>query len=236
MSGLFQRLFTWGKSEAHSAVDKLEDPAKMAEQGIRELKEDQTKNMEALAKVKAQVIRLRRDLTNYQETAANYERKAMLLVQKGQNGELDAAEADRLAAESLSRYQDANNQATALKADLENLEKMAAQLERNVQQIRSQIGKWENELRTLKARAQVSSATRKLNAELASVDGKGTIAMLERMRDKVQEQESLAEAYGDIASAPKSVDDEIDKALAGSADRGQSDALAALKARMASKD
>ncbi|ABK45665.1 phage shock protein A, PspA [Magnetococcus marinus MC-1] len=235
MSGLFQRLFTWGKSEAHSAMDKLEDPAKMAEQGIRDLQAEHAKNMDALAKVKAQVIRLRREMLTLQETASNYERKAMLLVQKGQQGALDGAEADRLASEALSRYEDAQTQANRLKADLENMEKMAAQLERNVQQIKSQIGKWENELRTLKARAQVSSATRKLNAQLASVDGKGTIAMLERMRDKVQEQESLAEAYGEMAAVPKTVDDEIDKALMGGGGT-QTDALAALKARMAAKD
>ena len=35
--GLFNRLFRWGKSEAHTIVDKLEDPVKMTEQGIRDL-------------------------------------------------------------------------------------------------------------------------------------------------------------------------------------------------------
>jgi len=38
MSGLFTRILRLGKAEAHSAVDKFEDPIKMTEQGIRELK------------------------------------------------------------------------------------------------------------------------------------------------------------------------------------------------------
>ncbi|OSM07149.1 PspA/IM30 family protein [Magnetofaba australis] len=232
MSGFFQRLFTWGKSEAHAVMDKVEDPAKMAEQGIRELKEDQTRNMESLAQVKAQTVRLRRDVNADKENAANYERKAMLLLQKAQSGQLDPAEADRLAGEALAKRDEANSRANALQTDLQKLDAMTAQLERNVRNIRDQIGKWENELRTLKARAQVSSATKKLNAELAQVDGKGTIAMLERMRDKVNEQESLAQAYGDMAAATTSTDDAIDAALGDDKGASASDSLAALKARM----
>ena len=34
---LFQRVFGLGKAEVHSAIDKIEDPVKMTEQGIREL-------------------------------------------------------------------------------------------------------------------------------------------------------------------------------------------------------
>ena len=50
------------------------------------------------------------------------------------------------------------------------------------------------------------------------------------MKERVDEDESLAEAYGDLAGQPTSADDEIDKALAGG---GSSDArLASLKAKM----
>jgi phage shock protein A len=38
--GIFSRLFNVGKAEAHAAIDKLEDPIKMTEQGIRDLKKD----------------------------------------------------------------------------------------------------------------------------------------------------------------------------------------------------
>ena len=40
MAGLFTRILRLGKAEAHSAVDKFEDPIKMTEQGIRDLKKD----------------------------------------------------------------------------------------------------------------------------------------------------------------------------------------------------
>ena len=38
MAGIFQRLFKTGQAEAHAIVDKLEDPIKLSEQAIRDLK------------------------------------------------------------------------------------------------------------------------------------------------------------------------------------------------------
>jgi phage shock protein A len=52
------------------------------------------------------------------------------------------------------------------------------------------------------------------------------------MKAKVEEDESLAQAYGDIVSADKSVDDEIEAALGGSSSAAASDKLAELKQKM----
>jgi len=52
MNGLFTRILRLGKAEAHSAVDKFEDPIKMTEQGIRELKKDLEESMKSLPKSK----------------------------------------------------------------------------------------------------------------------------------------------------------------------------------------
>ena len=61
----------------------------------------------------------------------------------------------------------------------------------------------------------------------------GTIAMLEKMKTKVEEDESLSEAYGDMVSLENSVDDEINKALeAPSSTSSASIKLEELKAKM----
>ena len=189
--------------------------------------------MEALAQVKAQSIRTKREGQRYRDEAGDYERKAMMLVQRGQSGEMDGGEADRLASEALTKRDSAIERATTMANEIGKLDGMTGQMEANVQNLKSQISKWENEVRTLKARAQVSQATRKLNQQLANVDSTGTISMLERMRDKVQTEESLAEAYGEMASVETSVDSEIDAALAATNSPSSSTAaLEDLKARM----
>ncbi len=233
MAGLFSRIFQLGKSEVHSLVDKIEDPIKMTEQGIRDLKKDLTSSMQGLAQVKGIVIRMRNDSENKKKLAADYESKAMALLQKGQSGSLDAAEAERLATEALGRKETAAQEAVRLSQELIAQEDMSNQLQRNVEKLRTTIQRYENDLITLRARAKTAAATKKLNAQIAQVDSGGTIAMLEKMRTKVEEDESLAKAYGEIADTNTSVDDEINKALGTGSNLPQvSDSLAALKAKM----
>ena len=55
--------------------------------------------------------------------------------------------------------------------------------------------------------------------------------MLERMKERVEEDESLSQAYGEMADESKSVDEEIDAALSTSSS-GTDQRLAELKAKM----
>jgi len=229
---VLKRLFKIGQAEAHSAMDSLEDPIKMTEQGIRDMKTDLDKALHALAEVKALAIRSRNDVQEYTNKAKDYESKAMLLLQKAEKGDISAEEGDRLASEALLRKQENQKLADDAKAHQQKFDGDVAKMETNVKSLRSNIGKWENELKTLKARVKVSKATTTLNKQMANIDSTSTVSMLEKMKDKVSQQEALAESYGDIANESKSVDSEIDKALEGSADVAASDDLAALKAKM----
>ena len=58
MAGIFQRLFKTGQAEAHALVDKLEDPIKISEQAVRDLKKDLADSLKSLAEVKALAIRM----------------------------------------------------------------------------------------------------------------------------------------------------------------------------------
>ena len=232
MASIFQRMFKVGQSQAHSAMDKFEDPIKMTEQGIRDLKKDLQGSMKSLAEVKGVAIRLKKEAEDNKRLAADYERKAMMLLKKTQSGELDSAQAERLATEALNRKEECSQKAVSVMQNWEQQDKMASQLQANVSKLKSTVSSYENELITLRARAKTAAATRKINEQVARVDSTGTIAMLEKMKAKVEEDESLAQSYGELASAETSVDDEINSALAGSQSTPASDKLAALKAKM----
>ena len=230
--GILNRIFKIGQAETNSALDKIEDPIKMTEQGIKDLKKDLDKSLQAMAEIKALEIRSRGEMNTAKAKAIDYEKKAMLLLQKGQNGELDAAEADRLASEALIKQQENNETMQRAKNEVNKLEGNIANLDSGVKKIRSTISSWENELRTLKARAKVSSATKKINKQMANIDSSSTVSMLERMKDKIAEDEALAESYGEIANESKSIDDELDSALASDPKTQASESLANLKAKM----
>ncbi|MBU2511824.1 PspA/IM30 family protein [bacterium] len=234
MAGFFKRIFSLSSAEAHNIIDKLEDPVKMTEQGIRELKKDLEDAMQNFAEVKAIAIRSERDMEKSRTGATDWERKAMALLQQGQSGKLDADKADRLATEALGRKEECSTQYNIAKKASDSQNQTVQALQKNIDTLKSKIQQYENELVTLKARAKTASATKKINKQLSSVDSSGTVAMLERMKVKVEEEETLALAYSDIAAQPKSLDDEIEKALLTDESKSSStsEELEALKAKM----
>ena len=229
---IFKRIFRVGQAHAHSAVDKMEDPIKLTEQGIRDLKKDLQGAMTSLAEVKGIAIRTRKDADNKKKLATEYERKAMLLLQKMQKGEMDTADAERLATEALSKKESDATEALRLSQEAGHHEKMAADLQASVNKIKSTISTYENDLVTLKARARTAASTKKINQQIAKVDSSGTISMLEKMKSKVEDDEALAMAYGEMAGADKSVDDEINAALESGETTTASASLLELKQKM----
>ena len=227
----FKRLFKVGESQAHAVLDKMEDPIKMTEQGIRDLKTDLTAAMTSLAEVKGIGIRTRKEADKKKNLAQDYERKAMLLLQKMQGGQMDPADAERLATEALNRKEESARDAERLAAEATGHENRAADLQGKVGKLKSTITSYENDLITLKARARTAQSTKKINAQLARIDSSSTISMLEKMKAKVEEDESLAQAYGEVAAAETSVDSEIDAALGGSSGSASANLLD-LKKRM----
>lgn len=229
--GVFNRLFKIGQAEANNLVDKLEDPIKLTEQGIRDLKKNLDQSLQAFAEVKALAIRTKREINEYTNQSKNYEQKAMLILKKAQSGGLEAAEADRLAGEALARKSDSDANAERTKNDLVKLEANVKQLDSNIKGLKSKITHYENELKTLKARAKVSEATKKINKSMSGIDSGSTISMLEKMKDKVSRDEELAEAYGEMADSNKTIDEELDAAINDSEVKA-SDALAEMKRKM----
>ena len=181
MASIFRRMFKVAESNAHAAMDNLEDPIKMTEQGVRDLK----KNLQAA-----------------------------------------------ISCTAMEQKEAALQQAATAAADHQTQQGMADQLQGKVEDLKRQIGTYENEAITLKARARTASSMRKINQQLAGADASGSVALLEKMKQKVQEEESLAEAYQQLSDVGGDLDEDIDKALATPSSSAGADSLAALKAKM----
>ena len=140
-------------------------------------------------------------------------------------------EADRLATMALQKKSETVQSIPTLQANYDKYCAAVAKLEDSVKKLRDNLAKWKNEAKMLKARSKVSEATAN------GIDSSDTIAMLERMKEKVDQQEALAESYLDIANAEVGVDNEIDSALESTGGSLEaSSALAALKARMSAQN
>ena len=232
MANLFRRMFRVAESNAHAVVDHLEDPIKMTEQGIRDLKTNLQAAMVSLAQVKSLAIRLQKEASDHKKRAGDYERKAMLLLKRVEAGELDAGEAETLAAAALERKEQSVHEASRIGADYQTQQRLTDQLQAKVADVKRQISQYQNELVTLRARSRTASSMRKINEQLTGVDASGTVAMLERMKAKVQEEESLAEAYDQLGNVGGTIEDDIDKALSTASPSAGADAVAELRKKM----
>lgn len=210
---LLERTFKVIQSILHAFVSKFEDPVKMLDQAIRDLKTDLDQNIKSVAEVKAIAIGTKKQLDSKKQIAKDYEQKALMLLKKANAGELDQAEADRLATEALKKQKAALQEIQQLSLDSEKYSAMLAELEKKAQEMKATIQKHEAEYKTLKARATVARTTKRINKQLNTMSNDSTMALIEDMKNKIQEEENLAEAYGEMNKLEPSIDDEINKAI-----------------------
>lgn len=97
--------------------------------------------------------------------------------------------------------------------NLERQNDAVGKLQMQVEKLRRTVQQQENELVTLKARAKTAESMKKVNKQLAGIDSDSTIAMLERMKQKVETDETLAQAYSEMEGLNESLNTKIDKAL-----------------------
>ncbi len=210
---IFKRIFRIGQAEIHAAVEKMEDPVKMTEQGLRELREDLNQATEAYAKVKALAIRTENERALCLKEAKTYGEKAISVMELVQDGSLSLEKAEPLAKEALRLKMQYTEESEDLERQANAHKQSADEMLKNIEIIKENLAKWEKELKTLKARVKVSSATQQVNKQLAHLDGNDTLAMLERMKEKAEDQEALAKAYGEIAGEKSSIKEDLEKVL-----------------------
>lgn len=226
-------MFSWifkalqGKSSGSGSFD---DPIEMAEANILELKKNLRDAMSSLAQVKSVAIRLNNDAENQRRLAEEHERKAMLNLQKIERGELDATEAERLAQVALEHQRAALERAAGIQQEYESQQAVADRLQLEVGKLQREITRYGNELVTLRARSRTAESMQKINKQIAGVETTSTLDVLERMKERVVEQESLANAYGQLAEIEREVNSEPADPLA--SPPSSADSLAALKRKM----
>ncbi|MGN1125455.1 MAG: PspA/IM30 family protein [Candidatus Gastranaerophilaceae bacterium] len=232
---IFQKLFKVLQSFLHAFVNHIQDPILMAEQAIRDLKKDYDLSMKNLAEIKALAIESKEQIANQTEIAKDYERKALTLLQKAQSGDLDQANADRLASEALKRKQTAIEIIKKSTIDVKNYETMAEKMETKINNLKEQINNWESEVKTLKARHKVAVTSQKINKQMISMSDNNAQALLENMKEKVNKEESLAKAYEEMTTIESDIDKEINDAIGGDYSNEVQKSLLELKKQIAPK-
>lgn len=225
---IFDRMFRIGKSEANALIDKMEDPAKMADQILRELKDNYQKAIEGQAEVKAIALQHRASEAQARQKAEEWEKKANELLDRIEAKQLDETKGNELAAKAAEAYQQALAEANQYDAMADKEEVALGVMEAKIKQIRDQISDTENRAKMIAARAKTADVSEKINKTLSNVDTGGLMATLNRMDQKASAQEFKAQAYAEISDTNLTTEQEINKVLAES---HPSNALEELKAK-----
>ncbi len=235
MTTFLARLRKVFQAEAHTASAQFEDPVGFTEESICYLKHNLSEGTLSLAQAKSAALRMRQEAEAERRRAADFEHKAVALIERGRSRELLETKADRLAAEALRLKGDADTRYLTLRQCAEQQEELAAQLGTRTETLQLEVSRYEDELVTLQVLTQTVYSAGTLGQHAGEGDDTTVMTLLERMREKVADEEVLAEAHARLSEVPESIGLELDEALLGHTARSHvQNTLAELKARVGS--
>lgn len=216
--GLFDRISRLVRANLNDLVNKAEDPEKILEQAIIDMQEDLVQLRQAVAQAIANQKRIEQQYNQAQSQANQWESRAKLALQKGEEG---------LAREALQRKKGYTETANTMKLTLDQTLGQVDALKRNLIQLESKISEAKTKKNMLKARAQAAKANEQLQGLLGGINPSGATAAFERMEEKVMQLEARSQAVGELAGS-----DFESKFVALEAGSNVDDELEALKAQI----
>jgi len=221
--GLFSRLGTLIRSNINELINKAEDPEKMLNQVLVDMKAQLVEAKKQVAVAIADEKRIKKQYEQEAGKAAEWERKAMLAVKAGD---------DALARAALSRKQEHGEVAETLKQQWEAQKQSVEQLKGALRGLDNKIEEAKRKRNILVSRQKRAEAQRTINETLSNINSTSAFDTFERMSDRVTQIEAEAEATAEIGGAlPEATLESQFKALEASS--GVDDDLAALKSKMA---
>jgi phage shock protein A len=212
----FKKIFRIGGNKNNQELDAADsnDPVKLAEGNIAELKKDLHESQRSLAEIKALTIRTQKEKDVAERNCQELEERAFQMLQKGKSGEIPMAEAEKRAVALLDQREKIMANVRVAAESVKHYRAMLEKLEANNAKIYEQVSEWENELKTLKARNRMNEASKKMHERLTKMDDSNTQHLIDKMRQNAEEQEAISQAYQELTQPYKSKDeDEVDRIL-----------------------
>lgn len=221
--GVLQRMKDILSANINELLDKAEDPEKMAEQYLREYREDLAEVKQDTAEVMATAKRAERDLNQAKQDAERYRNAARSALAAG-------AEAD--ARTLLARAQDADARAAQWQVEYDSAKRdsynMLAMYQKLTDDIRS-LEYRRDKIASQSARANVQA---KLNETAQTANRMSGVAdAFARMEEKAQRQLDEATAQAEL-DATLSADEDLVKKYSGGSDASVEEELARIRKEM----
>ena len=221
--GFFQRIKRIFKANINDMLSKAEDPEKILEQLIIDMREQLQDAKRQVAVAIADEKRLKKQLDTEVEQSASWEKKAMRAIQLGD---------DELAKEALARKGKHDELVVEYQKQWELQKGSVDKLKLALQQLNEKIEEAQRKKNLLIARQKRAKAEKAIQETMTGLTDKSAFAAMDRMTEKIEKLEAESEAYAELNHELEdlSVEDKF-KALEDK-HSDQDEALAALKAKM----
>ncbi|MEM6252371.1 MAG: PspA/IM30 family protein [Cyanobacteria bacterium P01_D01_bin.156] len=190
--GLFDRVSRLIRANVNDAISKAEDPEKILEQSIEDMREDLAQMRQAVAGAIASQKKVERQYEKAQSEASHWTQRAKLALEKGE---------EELARQALVRKKNHAETAAALKTQLDQQSNSVDTLKRNLIGLESKISEYKTKKDMLKARASAAKANEKLQNTVGNLSTNSSVGAFERMEEKILEMEARGQAAAELAGA-----------------------------------
>ena len=219
--GLFGRLGTLIRSNMNELINKAEDPEKMLNQVLVDMRNQLVEAKKQVAVAIADEKRIKRQYEQELAKAEDWERKAMLAVRAGD---------DELARAALKRKSEHQEQSSILQKQWSIQKNAVDQLKEALRSLDLKIEEAKGKRNILVARKKRAEAQRTINETLGNINASGSFEGFERFEDRILQLEAEAESTAELSALPDTSLESKFKALeAGDVN----DELDALKRQMA---
>ncbi len=222
---IFTKLSTVIKSNINDLISRSENPEKMLNQIILDMRDQLAKAKREVAAAIADERKLRASLDAEVKEVRQWEHRAVLAVKEGR---------DDMAKQALVRQQEHKERASTLD---ETWRTQAAEMEKlkgSLRQLNDKIEEAKRKRNLLVAKQRRAQAQRRIHETMSGLSNTSAFDAFERMADKIdeQERESLAHQEVNEALGPGTLEDDF-KALESGGDGGDvEDRLLSLKQEM----
>jgi phage shock protein A len=187
--GIFDRLSTLIRSNINDLISRAENPEKMLNQLIGDMKSQLSKAKQQVASAIADEKKLQSDAEGMKKQAEDWERRAMLAVQEGR---------DDLAKQALLRYNESMQGAQQLHETWVRHKAETDNLKGSLRQLNDKIEEAKRKKNILIARARRAEAQQRIQETMSGMSDKSAFESFERMTEKIEHQERKAIAAAEL--------------------------------------
>jgi len=224
--GMFTKLSTLIKSNINDLISRAEDPEKMLNQIIIDMRDQLAKAKREVAAAIADERKLKAQLDDEVKQARDWEHRAMLAVKEGR---------DDLAKQALIRQQEHAERAQVIQQTWQEQAAETENLKGSLRQLNDKIEEAKRKRNLLIAKQKRAQAQRRIHETMSGLSDTSAFEAFNRMAEKIEEEERRSIAHAEVSEAlgGDSLEQDFVRLEAGnSGGAGVEDKLLALKSQM----